>query len=63
MSTLIDQIRKVDDWEKCEVNGFLYCAKPLNYTTFFTFGRRIKDAWRVLTGKSFAVHFKKDEPK
>lgn len=38
-------------------HGWFY-AKPIDNTPWW---RRIVVAWRVLTGKSFAVHYKEDE--
>ena len=39
-----------------------YIAKPLSKSlTPKDIWLRIQDAWRVITGKSFAVHYMKDE--
>lgn len=38
-----------------------YLAKPLPFYTIKTKLKRIKDALRVINGKSFAVHYKVDE--
>ena len=55
MSTLID---KYNHDNVCEINGKWYIAKPLNYPSLRD---RVKDAQRVLNGKSIAVHYKEDE--
>jgi len=59
MSTLIDNLI---DLRTCnqEFNGAWYIAKPYEFFGFATFIRRLKDAWRVLTGKSRAYHFYED---
>ena len=59
MSTLIDNLI---DLRTCnqEFNGARYIAKPYEFFGFATFIRRLKDAWRVLTGKSRAYHFYED---
>jgi len=55
MSQLIDEISKMN---LCEIDFKWWIAKPLNY---FQLIPRLKDAWRVFTGKSIAVHYKEDE--
>jgi hypothetical protein len=35
-------------------------AKPIPYFNIFVFISRLHDAWRVLSGRSFAVHYFKD---
>lgn len=59
MSTLIDDLI---DLRTCnqEFNGAWYIAKPYEFFGFTAFIRRLKDAWRVLTGKSRAYHFYED---
>lgn len=42
-----------------EIKGVWYLARP--YDNYHTFFRRIRGAWRVLIGKSMAVHYKIDE--
>jgi hypothetical protein len=61
MSTLIDKL--VEDYTKehtgayKKINDIWYIAKPINVFSF----KRIKDALRVLTGKSQAYHYMEDE--
>lgn len=43
--------------EEIKPHGWFH-AKPLDYTVWW---RNIYVAWRVLIGKSFAVHYKRDE--
>ncbi len=57
MSMLIDYINNDD--QAC-IDGKWYIAKPVPY---FIFMSRIKDAIRILRGKSIAVHYKEDEGK
>lgn len=42
------------------INNKWYIAKPIGYLSL---KERLKDAFRILTNKSFAVHFKEDEIK
>lgn len=59
MSILIDKLLKQSPGmplKQCKDKKW-YFAKPLNYS----FKESLKDAIRVLRGKSFAVHFKEDE--
>lgn len=45
-----------------QVDGEWYIAKPISYDRqFVPLQNRLRDALRVLTGRSFAVHFKQDE--
>lgn len=70
MSILLDKIFK-ECSNNVEINGRWYIAKDtdfyLNILNIFTpFGfsillNRIKDAYRVLIGKSRAFHYKEDE--
>ncbi len=55
MSDLIDNFNKSN--QTC-IKGKWYMARP--YGVLFLH-LRIKDAWRVLLGKSIAVHYKEDE--
>lgn len=59
MSELIDDLI---DLRTCnqEFNGSWYIAKPYEFFGFQTFIRRLKDAWRILIGKSRAYHFHED---
>ncbi len=54
---LIDSLRRT---ELALINNKWYIARP--YGVLFLC-LRIKDAWRVLLGKSIAVHYKEDEGK
>ena len=60
MSELIDDLFQRKS-VKQEFNGKYYIAKPYDYYGWQTIIYRIKDAWRVLTGKSHAYHYKEDE--
>ena len=53
MSQLIDSYQD----NTSEHDGRWYFAKPLNP---FRLIPRIKDAWRIISGKSVAVHFYED---
>ncbi len=55
MSKLIDTINNDN---QAEINGRWYIAKPHG---ILFIRLRIKDAWRILLGKSIAVHYKEDE--
>jgi hypothetical protein len=59
MSILIDVFDKLNSTNKCEHDGRWYIAKPCDFKPHIKI--RIKDAFRVLTGKSRAYHFKEDE--
>lgn len=58
MSTLIDEICRSDSPTYTDKNGNWWIAKPVRKKPF---DARLKDAIRVLTGKSFACHYKQDE--
>jgi len=60
MSVLIDKLISRSDTQ-CEMDGKWYIAKGYSYWTFQLQWRRLKDALRILTGKSFACHYKIDE--
>ena len=57
MSTLIDNLLYLSTQNQ-EINGKWYIAKPYDISSF---KERLKDAYRVLIGKSQAYHFKEDE--
>lgn len=63
MSLLIDHVNsKYRDDIQTEINGGWYRTKPLGpSTTLNMIWNRIVDAYRVLTNKSIAIHFKEDE--
>lgn len=63
MSILIDKFLKEASTSTTEQAKDLhfYIAKPIPFCSLKTKLRRIKDAIRVLRGKSFAVHYKIDE--
>jgi len=65
MSVLLDCLfeqQKLFKTNCQEIDGQWYCAKFLSSLLGNHFLKhRIKNAWRVLKGKSFAVHFKTDE--
>ena len=63
MSILIDRLLK-------ETNSSItgqakdlkwYLAKPIPFKSLKTTLKRIGDGFRVINGKSFAVHYKQDE--
>ena len=60
MSELIDDLMK-DTCTNQEINGYWYIAKPYGFFGFKGFVNRVKDAWRVLIGKSRAFHYMEDE--
>jgi hypothetical protein len=57
VSTLIDNLIGYATVNQ-EINGKWYIAKPYDISSF---KERLKDAYRVLIGKSQAYHFKEDE--
>jgi hypothetical protein len=62
MSILIDELLK----DECnptltQIDSKFYVAKPIPFYSIYTFIDRIKDGFRVMVGKSFAVHYKEDE--
>ena len=57
MSTLIDNLLYLSSPNQ-EIDGKWYIAKPYDLRSF---KERLKDAYRVLIGKSQAYHFKEDE--
>lgn len=61
MSILIDNLVKVKHEITVQINDNWYIAKPLPLRIIQQKYRDLKDAIRVLTGKSFAVHYKEDE--
>ena len=58
MSKLIDDICRSDNPEYVDAKGCWWIKKPINKQLF---RKRVKDAIRVLQGKSFACHYKEDE--
>lgn len=63
MSELIDDITKsaiLSSWS-LNSDGKWYVAKPLPFYSYKIVLNRIKDAVRIIRGKSFAVHYKEDE--
>ncbi len=62
MSILLDKLLKEADTSNTTQAKDLkwYIAKPLPYS-LKTKLKRIKDGFRVINGKSFAVHYKDDE--
>ena len=53
-------IDSITDENQVRIDDKWYISRP--YGVMF-FRLRIKDAWRVLLGKSIAVHYKEDERK
>ena len=62
MSILIDKLIKgaTDNTEQLN-DGRWYIAKPLSLKSFSGLRSCFKNGIRVMRGKSFAVHYKKDE--
>lgn len=66
MSILIDELIKsggIVDQNFDEGSGKWYRAKPYGYFGLKGLLLRVKDAWRVLIGKSRAYHYHEDEVK
>lgn len=66
MSILIDTLLKTHGDDRMRVSdcikGRWYISKPLDRPRWGTaFVRRVQDALRVLRGRSFAVHYARDE--
>jgi hypothetical protein len=62
MSILIDQLIKQDFSSTSQAKDLnWYIAKPISLYSMKTMIYRIKNALRVIKGKSFAVHYKDDE--
>lgn len=63
MSILIDEMieGEMNGAQTQHIDGRWYVSKGLRLFTYKTIFRRIKDAYRVLVGKSIAVHYKEDE--
>lgn len=64
MSILIDDLVKVYSHGNCTYRrsgNKKYIAKTLEFYGFHTIKNRIKDAIRILLGKSKAYHYKEDE--
>jgi hypothetical protein len=63
MSILIDKLIKDNDGSimtSCDDNKW-YIAKPVSFYSLKTKINRFKDAFKVISGKAFAVHYKQDE--
>lgn len=63
MSILIDELVRetgVNGLNQLS-NGYWYIAKPCGFYGWKGLIERVKDAWRVLTGKSRAYHYAEDE--
>lgn len=65
MSILIDKLVYPIDPQSGVVaqhkDGGWYVAKPCQLNDIPEIWRRLKDAWRVVVGRSFACHYKDDE--
>jgi hypothetical protein len=63
MSILIDKFYKEADNSNLSQAKDLkwYLAKPIPFKSLKTTLKRIGDGFRVINGKSFAVHYKQDE--
>ncbi len=61
MSQLIDSIvmraETFTETQSEELPGRWFVAKPIS---LFSLRYRLRDAWRVLRGKAFAVHYARD---
>lgn len=61
MSVLIDDLVKTSSVKQEIKENYWYIAKPYGFYGWRGLVTRVKDAWRVLTGKSRAFHYKEDE--
>mgnify|MGYP003151943147 CR=1 FL=1 len=63
MSILIDKLLKETDTSiTSQAKNFKwYIAKPRPFKSLKTTLKRIGDGFKVMNGKSFAVHYKQDE--
>lgn len=63
MSILIDKLLKEANTNVTAQAKDLkwYLAKPIPFKSLKTTLKRIGDGFRVINGKSFAVHYKQDE--
>lgn len=57
MSILIDDLKEQFSCHQYITDKW-YVAKPLNRNSLLY---RLKDAWKILTNKAIAVHYKEDE--
>ena len=66
MSMLIDKIINENTYPNeplyVSMGVDRYLAKPCNPFSLISLKNRIKDAWRVILGKSFACHYYEDRP-
>lgn len=63
MSKLIEDLIKESNQNQRFIpteNKWFIC-KPLQPDSFIEYFNRFKDAWRIIAGKSIAVHYKEDE--
>jgi hypothetical protein len=60
MSILLDELLK-EERIMTYIEPRWYMAKPIPYYSIKTLLNRVRDAIRVIRGKSFAVHYKEDE--
>ena len=61
MSILIDRLIEQSTGVKNSFNNYWYVAKPYGSSGYEAIKERIIDAWRVLTDRSRAYHYKEDE--
>jgi hypothetical protein len=61
MSVLIDELFAQKGNTHTNINGKWYISKCVGYFSPCVLYRRMKDAFSVLIGKSFAYHYKVDE--
>ena len=66
MSILIDNFVKENfssaaPFAQVKYDNGWYLAKPVPYAGFKALFRRLKDAFKVFTGKAIAVHYRDDE--
>jgi len=66
MSILIDKLlsdkKDYPTTNNGELNGRWFIAKPLGPSLYTKeIKNRFKDAYRIIIGKSFAVHYREDE--
>lgn len=61
MSILIDDLIRMSTGIEAHIDDDWYKPKPFSTGGWKGLIMRVKDAWRVLTDKSRAYHYKEDE--
>jgi hypothetical protein len=61
-TVLIDKLIEMSKGTHTEIDGKWYVAKPLPFYSWRdTAKTRLVWAWKILTGRAIAVHYKQDE--